>query len=247
MCYTAAALAYWVRVPPIPPGSTVTPKNVFEGPMHKGWGLHIKHRHQLRQYIETEVSLITHSGLPPPTGAQFFLKASKAPPRPAEALHGHMLFLLSHFPPTPPPSLLWAQQPSSFWNCSRCQSHQIWPTSHGSTGSDTSNYFFLEVHSWGLPLTFLTIPPKSPLQTALHGLALSSLRHLPWWSYYLTAAMTIHMGEIHRMQLTVLFLFFLNFKFRLKLTSPFWCPVDPRTQTKLTVLHHKPPRSHLTW
>ena len=113
MCYTAASLAYQVRVPPIPPGSTVTTKNVFQGPMHKGCSLHIKYRHQLRQYIETEVSLIIHSGLPPPTGAQFFLKASKAPPRPAEALHGHMLFLLSHFPPTPPPSA----KPLPSWAC----------------------------------------------------------------------------------------------------------------------------------
>ena len=73
--------------------------------MHKGYSLHTKHRHQLRQYIGTEVSLITHSGLPPPTGAQFFPKASNAPPISAEALYQHVLFLLSHFPPTPPPSL----------------------------------------------------------------------------------------------------------------------------------------------
>ena len=215
--------------------------------MHKGCSLHTKHRHQLRLYIGTDVSLITHSGLPPPTGAQFFPKASKAPPIPAEALYQHMLFLLSHFPPTPPPSLLRAQQPSSFSNCSCCQSHHIRPTSCGSTGSDTSNYAFLEVHSWGLPLTFLTIPPESPLQAALQGLALSPLLPTQPSGHYLTAATTIHMGEIHRMQLTVLFLFFLNFKFIFKLTSPFWCPIAPRTQSKLTVLQHKPPRSHLTW
>lgn len=75
------------------------------------------------------------------------------------------------------------------------------------------------------PPNSLAIPPRSPLQAALQGWALSPLSLFPfppltWWSYYLTAVMTIYKVDSCRTQLTMLFLSFLNVKCTLPTDSP---------------------------
>lgn len=75
------------------------------------------------------------------------------------------------------------------------------------------------------PPNSLATPPRSPLQAALQGWALSPLSLFPlppltWWSYYLTAVMTIYKGDSRRTQLTTLFLSFLNVKCTLPTDIP---------------------------